>query len=1041
MATSCVQEDIDEGLYSRQLYVLGMDAQRRMSSSSVLIYGLTGLGIEIAKNLILAGVKQVFIYDKETVSSQDLSSNFFLSESDIGKSTRQNAVVQKLKGLNQQVQVVLVEDDRQLNEWISKVQVVVLVNQSWETQVDWNRVCREHNVKFITCESRGVFGQVFVDLGDSFVVSDTTGEEPKSAMISYVSRANPGCVTCLDESRHDLETGDHVVFSQVEGMTELNDGKPRRIQVTGPFTFTIEDTSHYHEYIRGGIVTEVKMPQTLQFQPLWEAWKEPQFVLSDFAKEDRMELLHYCFRALHDFQSEFQKAPTSGCHDDYALFIEKLRRYSDKSGFVVEAFSKTCRGDISPMAAFLGGIVAQEAMKAISGKFTPIQQFFYFDCLEVLGNTIATKEDMQPNQSRYDGQVAVFGKHFQKELEKLRYFVVGAGAIGCEMLKNWSMMGLGCSSQGKIFVTDMDNIERSNLSRQLLFRTQDIGKPKSIAAAQAVKQINPLVNIEAFEARVGADTEDIFDDDFWESLSGVANALDNVQARQYVDWRCTYYRKSLIESGTLGTKGNTQVIIPGFTETYSASRDPPEKAIPICTLKNFPYQIEHTIQWARDTFEGYFKSAPEDVNQYLSRPDFVESLRSQGGSTLSNTLETLYDSLVVNRPCSFEDCVAWARFRFEDLFSNTIKQLLYSFPADMVDKNGVPFWSGTKRAPQSIQFDSSIPTHLEFIMTASNLRAQNYGLKGSSDPKYFQQVLSEIMVPEFQPKANVKIATTDAEAQEQDNAMEGDEQRIQQILESLPTATELAGFRLYPIEFDKDDDSGLHIGFVTSCSNLRASNYGITNADKYKTKLIAGRIVPAIATTTAVVTGLVCIELYKLLQYGYLNMQVEDAQNSWFVKKTSDELDTLRKENEKKVAVFKNGFVNLALPFFGFSEPILAPKIPIGDSGVYFTQFWDRFDINEQRDVTLKEFLDIFKQRFHLEISMMSYGVSIIYSSFIAPKKLEERLHLPMKKVIETIGKVNLSPKQKYLIFEMCCNDEQGEDVEVPYCRYRFRFP
>ncbi|GJD12046.1 Ubiquitin-like modifier-activating enzyme 1 [Galdieria sulphuraria] len=952
MATSCVQEDIDEGLYSRQLYVLGMDAQRRMSSSSVLIYGLTGLGIEIAKNLILAGVKQVFIHDKETISSQDLSSNFFLSESDIGKSTRQNAVVQKLKGLNQQVQVVLVEDDRQLNEWISKVQVVVLVNQSWETQVDWNR---ESLVKFLL---------IWVILcGFGYYWRRT-----QVCMIFYVSRANPGCVTCLDESRHDLETGDHVVFSQVEGMTELNDGKPRRIQVTGPFTFTIEDTSHYHEYIRGGIVTEVKMPQTLQFQPLWEAWKEPQFVLSDFAKEDRMELLHYCFRALHDFQSEFQKAPTSGCHDDYALFIEKLRRYSDKSGFVVEAFSKTCRGDISPMAAFLGGIVAQEAMKAISGKFTPIQQFFYFDCLEVLGNTIATKEDMQPNQSRYDGQVAVFGKHFQKELEKLRYFVVGAGAIGCEMLKNWSMMGLGCSSQGKIFVTDMDNIE----------------------PAQAVKQINPLVNIEAFEARVGADTEDIFDDDFG--------------TRQYVDWRCTYYRKSLIESGTLGTKGNTQVIIPGFTETYSASRDPPEKAIPICTLKNFPYQIEHTIQWARDTFEGYFKSAPEDVNQYLSRPDFVESLRSQGG---------------MNRPCSFEDCVAWARFRFEDLFSNTIKQLLYSFPADMVDKNGVPFWSGTKRAPQSIQFDSSIPTHLEFIMTASNLRAQNYGLKGSSDPKYFQQVLSEIMVPEFQPKANVKIATTDAEAQEQDNAMEGDEQRIQQILESLPTATELAGFRLYPIEFDKDDDSGLHIGFVTSCSNLRASNYGITNADKYKTKLIAGRIVPAIATTTAVVTGLVCIELYKLLQYGYLNMQVEDAQNSWFVKKTSDGLDTLRKENEKKVAVFKNGFVNLALPFFGFSEPILAPKIPIGDSGVYFTQFWDRFDINEQRDVTLKEFLDIFKQRFHLEISMMSYGVSIIYSSFIAPKKLEERLHLPMKKVIETIG----------------------EDVEVPYCRYRFRFP
>jgi len=210
---------------------------------------------------------------------------------------------------------------------------------------------------------------------------------------------------------------------------------------------------------------------------------------------------------------------------------------------------------------------------------------------------------------------------------------------------------------------------------------------------------------------------------------------------------------------------------------------------------------------------------------------------------------------------------------------------------------------------------------------------------------------------------------------------------------------------------------------------------------RYKTKLIAGRIVPAIATTTAVITGLVCMELYKLLQYGYLNMQMEDAQNTWFVKKTKEELSALQKQDEKKVAVFKNGFVNLALPFFGFSEPILAPKVPIGDSGVYFTQFWDRFDINEGRDVTLKEFLDIFKQRFHLEISMMSYNVSIIYSSFIAPKKLEERLHLPLKKVIESVGKVNVSPKQKYLTFEMCCNDEQGEDVEVPYCRYRFRFP
>lgn len=56
-----------------------------------------------------------------------------------------------------------------------------------------------------------------------------------------------------------------------------------------------------------------------------------------------------------------------------------------------------------------------------------------------------------------------------------------------------------------------------------------------------------------------------------------------------------YYHKPLLESGTLGTKGNTQVVIPFMTESYSSSQDPPEKSIPICTLKNFPNAIEHTI--------------------------------------------------------------------------------------------------------------------------------------------------------------------------------------------------------------------------------------------------------------------------------------------------------------------------------------------------------------------------------------------------------------------------------------------------------------
>ena len=72
------QPTIDESLYSRQLYVLGHDAMRQMSSSNVLIVGLHGLGAEIAKNIALAGVKSVTLYDPAPVSVADLSSQFFL---------------------------------------------------------------------------------------------------------------------------------------------------------------------------------------------------------------------------------------------------------------------------------------------------------------------------------------------------------------------------------------------------------------------------------------------------------------------------------------------------------------------------------------------------------------------------------------------------------------------------------------------------------------------------------------------------------------------------------------------------------------------------------------------------------------------------------------------------------------------------------------------------------------------------------------------------------------------------------------------------
>lgn len=160
-------------------------------------------------------------------------------------------------------------------------------------------------------------------------------------------------------------------------------------------------------------------------------------------------------------------------------------------------------------------------------------------------------------------------------------------------------MGVSTEGNGKTYCTDDDNIEISNLNRQFLFRRHHVGSNKCEVACEAGKKINNNCKYESMKLKVAAENEDFFNDQFWTKLDYVVCAVDNVKARQYIDNQCVWYERPLFESGTLGTKCHSQIVIPHFTQSYNDIIDPPEETIPLCTLKNFPYQIEHTIQWAR----------------------------------------------------------------------------------------------------------------------------------------------------------------------------------------------------------------------------------------------------------------------------------------------------------------------------------------------------------------------------------------------------------------------------------------------------------
>lgn len=309
---------------------------------------------------------------------------------------------------------------------------------------------------------------------------------------------------------------------------------------------------------------------------------------------------------------------------ELAQDLEPLKGTEEESldEALLRTIALSSAGTLSPMAAIMGGVAAQEVLKAISRKFMPLDQWLYFDALECLPEDetlLPSPEDCQPRNCRYDGQIAVFGTDLQEKLSDQHYLLVGAGAIGCEMLKVFALVGLGVRANGGVTVADMDYIERSNLSRQFLFRPKDVRRPKAEVAAAAAHRLNPDLRATPYTCPLDPTTEDIYDDSFFSRVNGVVAALDSFQARHYVAARCTHYLKPLLEAGTQGTWGSASVFVPYVTEAYrgpasdAASEDAP---YPVCTLRHIPSSMEHSVQWAQDQFEGLFRLSTETINCY-----------------------------------------------------------------------------------------------------------------------------------------------------------------------------------------------------------------------------------------------------------------------------------------------------------------------------------------------------------------------------------------------------------------------------------------
>ncbi|KAG2429091.1 hypothetical protein HXX76_011331 [Chlamydomonas incerta] len=428
-------------------------------------------------------------------------------------------------------------------------------------------------------------------------------------------------------------------------------------------------------------------------------------------------------------------------------------------------------------------------------------------------------------------------KELKDKIKTAKVLCVGAGGIGCELLKT-----LVCTGFRNIEVIDLDTIETSNLNRQFLFRKHHVGHSKANTAAAVVQGFCPGAAITSYHANV---KESRFDVDFFRAFDIVLNGLDNLEARRHVNRLCLAAERPLVESGTAGYLGQVTVHLKGLTECFECNAKPAPKTYPICTLRNTPDKPIHTIVWAKDLLFNRLFGAPDavsDLDDQAAREggqgaakdkdadgagaaaaEQSEEARAAAASAAATAAQAEDPSFFLRG--GGEGALEYAARVFGRVYTTDIERLI-----------GVKELWEKRPPPKALHLSELLPPAEMAALAAALDRAAESGAGASACKLLGLSNASQKWTPA--QNASVLLLAT--------------------ALYHTVRSEEVGS-----AAFDKDDD--LAVEFVTAASNLRSGCYGIPEQSLFDAKGMAGNIIHAIATTNAIVSGLIVTEALKIL--------------------------------------------------------------------------------------------------------------------------------------------------------------------------------
>ncbi|KAJ5770159.1 uncharacterized protein N7511_002210 [Penicillium nucicola] len=467
-----------------------------------------------------------------------------------------------------------------------------------------------------------------------------------------------------------------------------------------------------------------------------------------------------------------------------------------------------------------------------------------------------------------------------------RVLLVGAGGIGCELLKNLVLTGFG-----EIHIVDLDTIDLSNLNRQFLFRHEHIKKSKALVAKEVAQKFRPNVKLEAYHANI-MDKE--FSFEWFESFAVVFNALDNIGARRHVNRMCLATNVPLIESGTTGFNGQVQVIRKGETECYDCTPKGVPKTFAICTIRSTPSQPIHCIVWAKSWLLPELFGNGEDGATDI-----------QADENADNGL--LHLNFPIENHTNFKLANEIAELRKEAFDMKELREAL-----------------GTDQGYRKV-FQKIFGKDIDRLTNMSDM------WKIRQKPQSLDFEVLDQKLPSIDPA----IATEDQPiwTVEENFAVFRDSfHRLSNRLKELQAET--SGGEPPVLTFDKDDVDTLD--FVAATANLRATAFHIETKSKFDIKQMAGNIIPAIATTNAMTAGLCVLQSFKVLQQDMVHAKTVFLERSGARVINSESLNPpnpdcpscslpqIRVEIDPKMATVKDLVEGILQKELGYTEISLA---------------------------------------------------------------------------------------------------------------------